>query len=90
MAPTVRFSTPAVNDRHGILKTDGRRQPKNPPESERENGDDNKFILFTLSTIVLLCAIVALTYRGYLDTRAVNYPYQGSKVFHTFTINTYT
>lgn len=76
--PTVRFNeTPVV----GILKTDGRRQ-RIPPENNEENVKKFTFSwTMILSTIVLLCAIVALTYRGYLDTRAVNYPYEGPKVY---------
>lgn len=84
MTPTVRFSsTSVVNDRHGILKTEGRRQSKIMPDTDRENIDESKITLsrtWVFSTIILLCAIVVLSYRGYLDTRAVNYPYQGAKV----------
>lgn len=74
----MRFNeTPIVS----ILKTDGRRQ-RITPENNREN---DKKLTFSwpmiLSTTLLLCAIVALTYRGYLDTRAVNYPYEGPKVY---------
>jgi len=82
----VRFSpTTAIIDRQGILRTEGRRQPKAQSESNRDNIYEDKLTLsrtWILSTIVLLCGIVALTYRGYLDTRAVNYPYEGPKVFH--------
>lgn len=82
----MRFSpTTAIIDRQGILRTEGRRQPKAQSESNRDNIYEDKLTLsrtWILSTIVLLCGIVALTYRGYLDTRAVNYPYEGPKVFH--------
>lgn len=81
----MRFSpTTAIIDRHGILRTEGRRQPKAQPEINRDNIYEEKFTLsrmWILSTFVLLCGIVALSYRGYLDTRAVNYPYEGPKVF---------
>lgn len=75
--PTVRFSgtTMSGSDHHGIMKTDGKRPTKIP--------SDRKFMssrVWILSTVVLLIAIIALTYRGYLDTRAVNYPFQGPKV----------
>lgn len=76
----MRFNeTPVVG---GILKTDGRRQ-RITSENNRENDDKFTFSWpMILSTILLLCAIIALTYRGYLDTRAVNYPYEGPKVYH--------
>lgn len=81
----MRFSpTTAIIDRQGIFRTEGRRLPKAQSESNRDNIYEDKFTLsrtLILSTIVLLCGIVALTYRGYLDTRAVNYPYEGPKVF---------
>lgn len=84
MTPTVRFSSTSVaNDRHGVHKMDSRRQSKIALDSGRENIDDSKFTLsrtWVLSTVILLFAIVVLSYRGYLDTRAVNYPYQGAKV----------
>jgi len=80
----VRFSpTTAIIDRQGILRTEGRRPLKAQSESNRDSIDDDKFTLsrtWIFSTIVLLTAIVALSYRGYLDTRAVNYPYEGPKV----------
>jgi hypothetical protein len=83
--PTVRFAgTTTVIDRHGILRVESRRQQKIPTENGRDYDDDNKFKLSRTciySTIVLLFAIMMLSYRGYLDTRAVNYPYQGPKVY---------
>lgn len=83
-APTVRFSpTTDIIDRQGILRTEVRRPLKAQSESNRDSIDDDKFTLsrtWVFSTIVLLTAIVVLSYRGYLDTRAVNYPYEGPKV----------
>lgn len=80
------FSGTDASDRHGILKTNGRRPAKTTSENNPGSIDGNSFIsskTWVMSTVLLLFAIVALTYRGYLDTQAVNYPYQGPKVCHS-------
>lgn len=93
MAQSVRFSgTADVSDRHGILRTDGRRQTRFTSDNNQENIDENKFVSskpWILSTTILLCVIAALSYRGYLDTQAVNYPYQGPKVCYSNNFNNY-
>lgn len=53
-------------------------------ENEQDCVEDDKYKLSrtcVYSTIVLLFGIIVLSYRGYLDTQAVNYPYQGPKVY---------
>lgn len=72
-----------VIDRHGIMRVESRRQQKFPTENNRDDIEDYTFKwnpLFLLSAIVLLIGVMILSYKGYLDTRAVNYPFQGPKV----------
>lgn len=72
-----------VIDRYGIMRVESRRQQKFPTENNRDDIEDYTFKwnpLFLLSAIVLLIGVMILSYKGYLDTRAVNYPFQGPKV----------
>lgn len=67
----------------GLQTISNRRQSKLSSENSKARIDNNKFTssrLWIISTIVLICAITFLAYRGYLDTQSVNYPYPGPKV----------
>lgn len=85
---TVRFtdtpSTTIDDEPSEILKTDDELLTDLPSlEDDEEIPIENRYSinpLWTLSTLILLSAIMALSYRGYLDTLAINYPFQGPKV----------
>lgn len=87
LTPSVRFaSIQTFTDRRS--RTNERRQFKLSPENNQEHIDNNKFAssrLWITSTIILICAIILLAYRGYLDTQSVNYPYPGPKVINSQT-----
>ncbi|VVC45722.1 Hypothetical protein CINCED_3A016332 [Cinara cedri] len=86
MTPSVRFTDELPDDtteQPEILRTDFKPITQLPPENNEDISNGGLFSLsplWTLSTVILLCAIMALSYRGYLDTQAINYPFQGPKV----------
>lgn len=76
-------STTIDDEPSEILETDVQPLTNLPLEDNEENPIENRYSLnplWTLSTLILLSAIMALSYRGYLDTLAINYPFHGPKV----------